>query len=60
MSESLVRLIRSQDQIVAMDRVVGGKNPGAAGEEGRRERQEDATLVPYLIERQHESSRVQL
>ena len=37
-----------------------GKNPGAAREEGRKERREDATLIPFLIERQLESSRAQL
>ena len=37
-----------------------GKNPGAAREEGRKERREDATLIPFLIERQQESSRAQL
>ena len=59
--EPLARLIQSWDQIIAMDRVVErGKNPGAAREEGRKERREDATLIPFLIERQLESSRAQL
>jgi hypothetical protein len=48
-------------KIIAMDRVVErGKNPGAAREERRKERREDATLIPFLIERQLESSRAQL
>ena len=59
--EPLARLIQSWDQIIAMDRIVErGKNPGAAREEGRKERREDATLIPFLIERQLESSRAQL
>ena len=44
-----------------MSRVVGGgKNPGAARKEGRKERREDAALIPYLIERQLDSSRAHL
>ena len=38
----------------------GKKVPGAAGEEGRKDRQEDATLVSYLIEKQLDISRVRL
>ena len=37
--EPLARLIQSWDQIIAMNRIVErGKNPGAAREEGRKER----------------------
>ena len=40
--------------------VRGKKVPGAAGEEGRKDRQEDAYLIPYLIKKQLETSRGRL